>query len=78
MELNFALKTTSKVLNCHMQVYLINETMGKELKLIWKALQDDSKIPFEVPDMFIIPRTPTASLFGDSSLLSFGGYSLDL
>jgi hypothetical protein len=36
------------------------------------------KIPFEVPIAFIIPRTPTASLFGDSSLLSCGGYSIEL
>ncbi len=43
-----------------------------------KALQDDSKIHFEVPIGFIILRTSTASLFGDSSFLSCGGYSLDL
>jgi hypothetical protein len=41
-------------------------------------LQENSKTSFEVPITFIIPRTPTASLFGDSSLISCGGYSSDL
>jgi len=77
-ELNFALKTASKMVNSHSQVYLINETMREELKFIRQALHENSTIPFEVPIAFIIPRTPTASLFGDSSLISCGGYSTDL
>ena len=77
-ELNFALKTASKMVNSHSQVYLINETMREELKFIRQALHEKSTIPFEVPIAFIIPRTPTASLFGDSSLISCGGYSIDL
>ncbi len=77
-ELKFALQTASKMVNSHSQVYLINETMREELKFIRQALQENSKIPFEVPIAFIIPRTPTASLFGDSSLISCGGYSSDL
>jgi hypothetical protein len=52
--------------------------MHKELKFIQQALQEDSKIPFEVLIAFIIPSTPTASLFGDSSLISCGSYSSDL
>jgi hypothetical protein len=66
------------MVDSHTQVYLINETIHEELKFIRQALQEDSKIPFEVPIAFIIPRTPTASLFGDSSLMSCGGYSSDL
>jgi hypothetical protein len=31
-----------------------------------------------VPIAFIIPRTPSAYLFGDSSLLACGGYSTTL
>ena len=77
-ELNFALKMAAKMVNTHSQVYIINETMREELNFIRQALQHDSKIPFEVPIAFIIPRTPTASLFGDSSLLSCGGYSIEL
>ena len=52
--------------------------MREELNFIRQALQHDSKIPFEVPILFIIPRTPTASLFRDSSILSCGGYSIEL
>jgi hypothetical protein len=77
-ELNFALKTAAKMVNSHSQVYIINETMRKELKFIQQALHWNSKIPFDVPIAFIIPRTPTASLFRDSSLLSCGGYSIEL
>ncbi len=41
-------------------------------------MQEDSNISFKTPIAFIIPRTPSASLFGDSSLTSCGGYSIDL
>jgi hypothetical protein len=77
-ELNFALKTAAKLVNGHKQIYVINETMRAELHFIRQALEDNSGISFEVPIAFIIPKTPTASLFGDSSLLSCGGYSTDL
>ncbi len=77
-ELNFALKTVSKMVNNTLQVYIMNETMRKELRFIWQALQEDSKISFETPIAFIIPRRPSASLFGDSSLTSCGGYSIGL
>jgi hypothetical protein len=52
--------------------------MREELDFIRQALDDDSGIKFETPIAFIIPRMPTASLFGDSSLLSCGGYSIKL
>jgi hypothetical protein len=77
-ELNFALKTAAKTVNSHSQVYIINESMCKELKFIQQALHCNSKIPFKVPIVFIIPRTLMAPLFGDSSLLSCGGYSIEL
>jgi hypothetical protein len=70
----------AKLFNGHKkQIYIINEKMRAELDFIRQALNDDSGISFEVPSIsFIIPKTPTASLFGDSSLLSCGGYSTDL
>jgi hypothetical protein len=68
----------SKMGNSHSQVYLINETICKELNFIWQALHKDFKITFGVPIAFIILRNPTASLLGDCLLLSCGGYSLDL
>jgi hypothetical protein len=77
-ELNFALKTASKMVNSHSQIYIINETMHEELRFIRQALQEDSKISFEAPIALIIPIIPSASLFGDSSLTSCGGYSTDL
>ena len=42
------------------------------------ALQPESNIKFETPIAHMIPREPTASLFGDSSLTGCGGYSLEL
>jgi hypothetical protein len=77
-ELNFALKTAAKLVNGHTQIYIFNETMRAESDFIRQALKDDSGISFEVPIAFMIPKTPMASLFGDSSLLSCGGYSTDL
>jgi hypothetical protein len=68
-ELNFALKTASKMINSHLQVYIINKMMRKELGFIWQALQEGLKISFEAPIAFIIPRMPSASLFGDTPLL---------
>jgi hypothetical protein len=73
-ELNFALKTAAKMVNHFKQVYVINETMQAEIDFIRQALRENSGISFEVPIAFIIPRTPTASLFGDSSLQACGGY----
>jgi hypothetical protein len=67
-ELNFALKTAAKLVKSHKQVYLINITMQTELDFIWQVLRDDSGIAFEAPIAFIIPKTPTATLFGDSLL----------
>ncbi len=77
-ELNFALKTTAKLVNSHKQVYLFNNTMQAELEFIRQAIANDSGIVFEVPIAFIIPRTSAASLFGDSSLQACGGYSTTL
>jgi hypothetical protein len=77
-ELNFALKTAARIMNHHKQVYVINETMQGEIDFIQQALRENSEILFEVPIAFIIPRTPTASLFGDSSLQTCRGYSTTL
>ncbi len=77
-ELNFALKTAARMMNHHKQVYVINETMQVEIDFIRQALRENSGILFEVPIAFIIPRTPAASLFGDSSLWACGGYSTTL
>jgi hypothetical protein len=77
-DLNFALKTAAIMVNHFKQVYVINETMQAEIDFIHQALREDAGISFKVPIAFIIPRTPTASLFGDSSLRACGGYSTAL
>ena len=77
-ELNFALKTAAKMVNNHKQYYLINKTMQAEIEFICQALRENSWAKFEVPIAFIIPRTPSAFLFGDSSLCACGGYSTTL
>ena len=77
-ELNFALKTAARMVNHHKQFYFINETMRAEIEFICQALREDYWLNFEVPIAFIIPRTPSASLFGDSSLRACGGYSTTL
>ncbi len=74
-EFNFALKTAAKMVNSHKQVYIINEIMQAELNCIRQALIENSGIPFEVPIIYIIPRTPTASLFGVGSLCACGKVS---
>ncbi len=52
--------------------------MRAELDYIRQALNNDSGIAFEAPIAFIIPRTPTATLFGDSLLQACSGYSTTL
>jgi hypothetical protein len=52
--------------------------MRDELNFISDALKPDSGILFETPIAHLIPRTPTASIVGDSSLLACGGYSITL
>ena len=77
-ELNFALNTAGRMVNHHNQFYFINETMRAEIEFTRQALREDSWLKFEEPIAFIIPRTPSASLFGDSSLRACGGYSTTL
>jgi hypothetical protein len=77
-QINFALKMAAKLVNNSKHMYIVNKTMREELEFIRHALDDDSGIRFETPIAFIIPRIPTAALFGDSSLLLCGDYSIQL
>jgi hypothetical protein len=52
--------------------------MQDELNFIAHALKPESGIKFETPIAHLIPRTPTASIVGNSSLLACGGYSITL
>ena len=70
------MKQAAKMINHQKVVYKINETMREELNLNAQTLSVTPSIKFEPPIAFLIPRTPYASVFGDSSLLACGGYSI--
>ncbi len=65
-------------LNRNNHNYLVNRTMWDELNFIAHALNPDSGIKFDTPITHLIPRTPTASIVGNSLLLACGGYSITL
>jgi hypothetical protein len=62
----------------HNHNYLVNQTMRDKLNFLSSALSPDSGIKFETPIAHLIPRIPTASIVGDSSLVACGGYSITL
>jgi hypothetical protein len=76
--INFAMKRAARKVNQHYQLYPVNQTMREELSFIASTLNPDLGIKFETPIAHLIPRTPTASIIGDSSLLTCGGYSVTL
>jgi hypothetical protein len=76
--INFAMKKAVKMVNKSNNTYLVNKTMPKELNFFADALNPDLGIKFETPIAHLIPRSPTASIVGDSSLLACGGYSITL
>jgi hypothetical protein len=66
------------MVNRNHATYLVNRTMRDKLNFLSDALKPDSGIKFETPIAHLIPRTLTASIVGDSSLLACGGYSITL
>ena len=66
------------MVNKNNHMYLVNKTMREELNFIAHALKPDSGIKFKTPIAHLIPRTPTASIVGDSSLLTCDRYSIKL
>ena len=72
------MKKASKMVNRNHATYLVNRTMQDELNFLSDALKPDLGIKFEAPIAHLIPRTPTASIVGDSLLLACGGYSITL
>ena len=75
---NFAMKQAAKVVNRCRHQYPANTTMRDELVFLSHALSPDSGIKFETPIAHLIPRIPTASIIGDSSLVTCGGFSITL
>jgi hypothetical protein len=76
--INFAMKKAAKMVSKHKHNYLVNSTMQDELNFILHTLSPDSKIKFGTPIAHLIPRIPTASIVGNSSLVACGGYSTTL
>ncbi len=72
------MKKAAKMVNKNHATYLVNRTMQDELNFIADALKPNFGIKFETLIAHLIPRTPTASIIGDSSLLACGRYSITL
>jgi hypothetical protein len=72
------MKKAAKMVNRNNHNYLMNRTMRDKLNFIAHALKPDSSIKFKTPIAHLIPRTPMASIIGDSLLLACGGYSITL
>ncbi len=66
------------MVNNYNHFYLVNSTMREELIFISHTLSPDLGIKFETLIAHLIPRMPTASIIGDSSLVACGGYSITL
>jgi hypothetical protein len=77
-EVCYAMEKPAKMVNYHKMTFFVNETMREELKFLQKALQSEANITFETPIAHMILRTPTASLFGNSSLPGCGDNLLKL
>jgi hypothetical protein len=58
--------------------FVINLTMRQEIEFFRDKLQPNSSILWETPIAHVIPRSPTATAFGDSCLEGAGGYSIEL
>jgi hypothetical protein len=77
-QVRFAMKKAARQTNRYHHRYPIVKTMKDELEFFTEALHPDSGISFETPLGLVIPRTPYAKLYGDSSLTGCGGYSIKL
>jgi len=75
---SFAIKKAARMAHGAKFTYFINDTMQKEIEFFREQLNPDSNIRWETPIALLIPRTPTATVFGDSSLQGAGGYSVDM
>ncbi len=75
---NFAIKKAAKIVNKHRHLYLVNGTMRNELNFLSEALESNSRIVSKTLIGHLIPRMPIASIIGDSSLITCGGYSTTL
>jgi hypothetical protein len=76
--INFAMKRAAHLVHHAKFQYNINKTMRQEIEFIREKLLPESNIAWETLIAHIIPRTPTFTSFGDSSLEGAGGYCISL
>jgi hypothetical protein len=76
--ISFAMKQAAKLIHHAKYRNSINKTMHQEIEFFHKKLQPSSSILWETPIAHIIPRMPTATVFGDSCLEGMGEYSISL
>ncbi len=72
------MKRAAKLVHHLKYKYHINKTMRQEIEFFRVKLHPSSGILWETPIAHIIPRTLTATAFGDSCLEGVGGYSIPL
>lgn len=75
---SFALKKAARLIHRSKQQYRISPSMREIIHFFRNALQGTSSVQWSSPLGHIILRSPSAKLYGDSSLRAAGGYSLGL
>jgi len=75
---NFAMKRAARLVHHASYQYNINSTMRSEIDFFWDKLRPNSGIEWETPIAHLIPRTPFATVIGNSSLEGAGGFSVAL
>jgi hypothetical protein len=76
--ISFALKKAARMIHHSRYKFTINLSMRQEIEFFRDKLQPGSNIIWETPIAHVIPRTPSATAFGDSCLEGAGGYSIEL
>ena len=74
----FALKKAARMVHHSKYKFIISLSMRQEIEFFRYKLQPNSSILWETPIAHVIPRTPTATAFGDSCLEGACGYSIKL
>ena len=76
--ISFALKKAAKLVHHDKFKFIIKKLMQQEIEFFRDKLLPNLGILWKTPIAHVIPRTPTALLFGDSCLEGAGGYSIEL
>jgi len=76
--ISFALKKAARMVHHSKYKFIISLSIRQEIEFFRDKLQPNSSILWETPIAHVIPRTPTATAFGDSCLEGASGYSIEL